>query len=99
MAHPLCTPRRGPHHPTDLAYGCSLRLGVPQVVPARLQSPSFPGLSLVTPMEDGAPHFPWGCRSLLQPPFDLHCLHPHRSKAPSLPRVVFIPHLLRDTMR
>lgn len=99
MAHPPCTPRRGPHHPTDLACGCSLRLGVPQVVPAHLQSPSFPGPSLVTPMEDGAPHFPWGCHSLLQPPFGLHCLHPHRLKAPSLPRVVFTPHLLRDTMR
>lgn len=99
MARPLCTPRRGPRHPTDLARGCSLRLGVPQVALAHLQSHSFPGPSLVTPMEDGAPPFPWGCRSLLQPPSGLHYLHPHHLKAPSLPRAVFTPHLLRDTVR
>lgn len=99
MARPLCTPRQDPHPPTDMACGCSRRPGVPQVVPAHLQAPSFPGPSLVTPMEDGAPPFPWGCRFLLLPPSDLHCLHPHHWKAPSLPRVVFMPPLLRDTMR
>ena len=99
MARPLCTPRRGPHHPTDPACGCSLRLGVPQVVPAHLQSLSFPGPSLVTPMEDGAPPFPWGCSSLLPPPSGPRCLHPHHLKAPSLPRAVFTPHLRRDTVR
>lgn len=73
--------------------------GIPQVAPAHLQSHSFPGPSLVTPMEDGAPPFPWGCRSLLQPPSGLHYLHPHHLKAPSLPRAVFTPHLLRVTVR
>jgi hypothetical protein len=98
MAHPLCIPRRAPHHPTDQACG-SLKLGVQQVVPAHLQSLSFPAPSLVTHMEDGAPLFPWVFHSLLQPLFGLHYLHPHHLKSPSPLRVMFIPYLLRDSMR
>nr|ACG55678.1 nuclear factor of activated T-cells c4 isoform VI-IXL [Mus musculus]ACG55680.1 nuclear factor of activated T-cells c4 isoform VIi-IXL [Mus musculus] len=99
IAHPLCTPRRGPHRPIDLACGCSLRLGVPQVVPAYLQSLSFRAPFLVINMEDRAPLLPWGFHSPLQPPLGRHCLPPHHSKTPSIPRVPSTPYLLRATMR
>lgn len=96
MARPS-VPQTGPHHPTDPACGCSWNWGATGCARPPPVSPSRP-----------FPSDPYGGRGSPSPgaavPSSLPLQAPLPSSPPledlpSLPRAVFTPHLLRDTVR